>query len=111
MRIKRCSPAGAGSPAAPSIRRAAASWIESSAGGMAQQPVGCGIAAEEERGEAVEIGLQPDVDLEGAIIEYRRIAALEGDQQRAVAARRAVEGQAQGGVVEIRQGLARQSQR
>src|SRR5438105_11193513 len=98
MRIKRRSPAGEGNPAARSLRRAAASWIVSSTGGMAQQLVGGGVAAEEESGEAVEIRLDADVDVEGTIVEHRRIAALEPDQQRAISARRAIEGQAQGGV-------------
>src|SRR5438270_12420617 len=111
MRIKRRSPAGEGSPAGRSLRRAAASWIVSSPGGMAQQPVGGGVAAEEKRGEAVEIGLQPDIDLEGSVVEHRRIAALEGDEQRAVAARRTVEGQAQRGVAKIGERLARQAER
>src|SRR5437879_13680868 len=59
----------------------------------AQQTLGGGVAAEEDRGEPIEIGIEPDVDVEGMTVENRRVIALEPGQQAAIAAGRPIERQ------------------
>src|SRR6267143_4950707 len=83
----------------------------SSPGRAAQQPLGGGIAAEEDRGQPIEIGVKPDVDVEGMTVENRRVVALEPDQQAAIAAGRTIERERQPAIVKIGERLARQRER
>src|SRR5258708_23850726 len=101
LRVKLCLQPAIGDRRGGAYPRLGVLDRASSPGRAAQQPLGGGVAAEEDGGEPIEIGIEPDVDLEGMSLEKPGVVALEADQQAAIATRRTIERQGQAAMCKI----------